>query len=387
MKSRALITIFLIILTDIIGFGIIIPLFPTISTNLGISGFSLGLLSASYALAQFIAAPILGSLSDKYGRKPILIISKAGTVVAYIMLAFTGNFLVLILSRLIDGFTGGNIPVARAYISDVTTKENRSKGMAIIGIAFGLGFILGPAIGGIFYSIFHTVTAPALVGAGLSLLSLVLTFLFLDESHRQGQVNNSRPFTFKNFIAILKHPEIKSILIIQFFLMVVMAGFQSSLVFFTDEVFGLQAEQNSWLFVYIGIVSLIVQGTLVRKSFANLQKVTLVGLIIYAISTIFISLSPNLIFLGISLAISAIGSGLVGVTLPTMLSTTSSTDPEGEIQGAFEGISSLGRVVGPAIAASFIVSFPRQVIFISALLLAVTTLPIMIKSVNATKNH
>lgn len=132
MNRKAMFTIFTIILTDLIGFGIIIPLLPALSDKLHITGFWLGLLVASYAIAQFISAPILGNLSDRYGRKPILLISKAGTVLAYIMFAFAGNFWILLISRLIDGFTGGNITAARAYISDITTKENRSRGMAII---------------------------------------------------------------------------------------------------------------------------------------------------------------------------------------------------------------------------------------------------------------
>lgn len=374
MNRSALITIFFIILTDIIGFGIIIPLFPTISDNFGISGAALGMLSASYALAQFIAAPILGSLSDKFGRKPILIISKIGTVIAYVMLAFSNNYLLIILSRLIDGFTGGNITAARAYISDVTTKENRSRGMAIIGVAFGLGFILGPAAGGVFYSIFHTITAPALFGASLSLFSLILTAIFLKESPTLSS-KASRPFNLKNFFTIFNHPEIKIILIVQLFLNIVIAGFQSSLTFFTDKVFGLTVDQNSLLFVYLGVITLIVQSTLIRKTFKNLEKVTFYGIIIMCVAIGLVALSPSLIFLGIAMAVNSVGSGLVGVALPTLLSTTSSTDPEGEIQGAYEGVGSLGRIIGPAVTASFIITFPRQVIFISAIILALTTLP------------
>lgn len=239
MNKKALFTIFVIILTDIIGFGIIIPLLPTISENLGIKGMALGLLTASYALAQFISSPILGNLSDKYGRKPILVISKAGTVLAYIMLAFSQSYGLILLSRLIDGFTGGNIPAARAYISDVTTKENRARGMAIIGMAFGLGFILGPALGGIFFSIGKSKTLPALIGAGLSLLSLTLTQLFLDESHRQGKSpSQTKNFSLKNFLIIFKHPEIQRLLGIVFISTMIMSGIQTTITFFSSNQFG-----------------------------------------------------------------------------------------------------------------------------------------------------
>jgi DHA1 family tetracycline resistance protein-like MFS transporter len=381
MNRKALFTIFMIILTDIIGFGIVIPLMPTISQNLGISGLALGMLTASYAIAQFIASPILGSLSDKYGRKPILIISKLGTVVAYIMLGLSHSYWLIILSRLIDGFTGGNIPAARAYISDVTTKEDRSKGMAIIGVAFGLGFILGPALGGIFFSLFHTVTAPALVGALLSFISLILTQLFLDESHRQNQVIHHRPFSLANFFGILRHPEIEQILLVQFFLMMVVSGYQSTITFFTDSVFKFNASQNSLLLIYLGVIGLFSQGYLVRRSFGDNLKATKIGLVVMAIAISLISLSPNYFFMAIFLALNSMGGAVVGVTLPTLLSTTSSTDPEGEIQGAYEGVGALGRVIGPAILGSFISIFPRQLFLISGL--SLLFVPLLFRSVKS----
>lgn len=364
MNRRALFTIFTIVLTDLIGFGIIIPLLPTITEQMNIRGFWLGLLVASYAIAQFISAPILGNLSDRYGRKPILVISKLGTVIAYIMFAFSGNYLVLLSSRLIDGFTGGNITAARAYISDVTSKQNRSRGMAIIGMSFGLGFIIGPALGGIFFTISGSKTLPALIGAILCLFSLILTQLFLDESHRANQIIHHRSFSWTNFFKVFHHPDIKRILIVQFLLMTVMSGYQTTLTFFTNQIFGFAPNQNSLLFVYIGILGLITQGVLVKKSFKDNLIAARYGLIIMAIAVCLISLSPNIIFLALFLGLNSVGGGIIGVTLPTLLSTTSSTDPEGEIQGAYEGVGSLGRVIGPALIGSLVTYFPRPIYFL-----------------------
>jgi MFS transporter, DHA1 family, tetracycline resistance protein len=382
MNRKALVTIFTIVLTDLIGFGIIIPLLPQISQNYGIVGFRLGLLISSYAIAQFISAPILGNLSDRYGRKPILVISKLGTVIAYIIFAFSHSFIPLLVSRLIDGFTGGNIPAARAYISDITTRENRSKGMAVIGIAFGLGFIFGPALGGIFYAVFHTISAPALAGAVLSFVSMLMTFFLLDESHRKNQVIKHRSFSWKNFFSIFQHPDIKKILIVQFLLMIVMSGYQTTLTFFTDRLFGFAPDQNSILFVYLGILGLIVQGYLIRKTFKNNLVATRYGLIIMAIAICLIAVSPNIISLAVFLGVNSIGGGIIGVTLPTLLSTTSSTDPEGEIQGAYEGVGSLGRVIGPAVIGSMVTYFPRPVYFlIGVMALAIPSfLPVRSKS-------
>ncbi|MFA5025611.1 MAG: MFS transporter [Candidatus Shapirobacteria bacterium] len=366
MNKKALITIFVIILTDIIGFGIIIPLLPAISENLGIKGAALGLLTASYALAQFISSPILGNLSDKYGRKPILVISKAGTVLAYIMLAFSRSYGLILLSRLIDGFTGGNIPAARAYISDVTTKENRARGMAIIGMAFGLGFILGPALGGIFFSIGKSQTLPALVGAGLSLLSLVLTQLFLDESHRNKKsLNKTRNFSLKNFLIIFKHPEIQKILGVVFISTMIMAGLQTTITFFSSAQFGFTPENNSLLFIYLGVLGLIIQGTLARKKISNTYLMIKIGLAFSAIGIMLIAISPGIGILLLAIGLNSVGSSMSQIFLPTALSTTSSTDPEGEIMGAYEGVSSLARVIGPAILGSLVLLIPRPAYFIS----------------------
>ncbi|MFA7301269.1 MAG: MFS transporter [Candidatus Shapirobacteria bacterium] len=368
MNRKAMFTIFTIILTDLIGFGIIIPLLPALSEQLNIKGGWLGLLVASYAIAQFISAPILGSLSDRYGRKPILLISKAGTILAYIMFAFAGNFWVLLISRLIDGFTGGNITAARAYISDITTKEDRSRGMALIGISFGLGFIIGPALGGIFYSIGGSQVLPALVGAGLCAFSLILTQIFLDESHREGKINNSRKFSIKNFLEIFRHPVIQQILIVQFIVMVTMSGFQTTLSFFTDSVFHFSPQNNSYLFVYLGLISLIVQGHLSSHKSKNINQYARSGVIISALGTALIAISPNIYFLAVAIIVISIGSSLFSVFLPTLLSITESKDPEGEIMGAFEGISSLGRVVGPALVGSMVAQFPRPVYFVCAII-------------------
>ncbi|MEK7299169.1 MAG: MFS transporter [Candidatus Margulisiibacteriota bacterium] len=144
----ALFTLFWVVATELIGFGLIIPVLPQIAARYQPNPYLLGFLLASYSLCQFFSAPILGRLSDKYGRKPVLLVSKMGTCISYLIFAFSGTYWLILLSRMLDGFTGGNISVARAYVADVTTDEHRSRGMAVIGMAFGFGFLLGPAMGG-----------------------------------------------------------------------------------------------------------------------------------------------------------------------------------------------------------------------------------------------
>lgn len=358
MNRRDLIVIFIVVLTDLIGFGIVIPLLPTISSQYDITGFKLGLLVSAYPLAQFFAAPILGLLSDRYGRKPILVISKLGTVVAYVIFAYAQSFPLLLLSKLIDGATGGNISAARAYISDITTKDNRSRGMAVIGIGFGLGFIIGPAIGGIFYSLGGSVVLPALVGALLCLVSAVITQVFLED--RAKPVNLSK-FSLLQFLSVFAHPEIKSVLFVQFLLMLALSSFQTTFSFFTNITYKIDTQQNSYILVYLGLLSFLIQGFMVRHRFSHPVKQTKIGLGLMAIGIVLVAFSPTVWFMLLSLVVYLVGSALVGVLLPTILSNTSSTDPEGQIQGAFESIGSLARVIGPAVAGAFITSHTRLI--------------------------
>ena len=181
MKSnKSLLTIFLIVFIDLLGFGIILPLLPYIAEKYQATPLQIGIISAAYSFFQLIASPILGRLSDRYGRKKILIISQLGSTIGYLILGLAGNLPLLFLSRIIDGITGGNISIAQAYIADVTTKENRAKGMGLIGAAFGLGFIFGPAIGGALSKISYS--AQAYFATAVSLITVFATMFFLKET-------------------------------------------------------------------------------------------------------------------------------------------------------------------------------------------------------------
>ena len=186
MNRRSFIVLFLLVATELIGFGLIIPVLPQIARQYQSNALLLGILLGSYSFTQFLSFPILGSLSDRFGRKPLLILCKIGTIIGYIIMAFSGSYAGLLIARLIDGFTGGNISVAKAYVTDITSPEDRPKGMAVIGMAFGTGFILGPALGGLLYSEPVNHFFPALVAASLSLFAAILTFFLLEEpKHRR----------------------------------------------------------------------------------------------------------------------------------------------------------------------------------------------------------
>lgn len=179
-KNKSLLTIFLIVFIDLLGFGIILPLLPFIAQKYLASSLTIGFLTATYSFFQFVFAPILGYLSDRFGRKKILIISQFGSMIGYFILAFANNLPLIFLSRVIDGVTGGNISIAQAYIADVTDKKNRAKGMGLVGAAFGLGFIFGPSIGGLLSKISYSV--PAFLAGCFSLITILTTYFFLKET-------------------------------------------------------------------------------------------------------------------------------------------------------------------------------------------------------------
>ena len=180
MKNKPLFSIFLIVFIDMLGFGLILPLLPYYAETFGASDTVIGLLVASYAAAQLIGAPLLGRLSDRFGRRPILLISLVGTLLGFLLLGFASTLFILFAARILDGITGGNISVAQAYISDVTDSKNRAKGLGMIGAAFGLGFIIGPATGGLLSQWGYAV--PAFAAAGLVAINLLMVALWLPES-------------------------------------------------------------------------------------------------------------------------------------------------------------------------------------------------------------
>jgi DHA1 family tetracycline resistance protein-like MFS transporter len=215
MQDKRLLILFLIVFIDLLGFSLILPLLPFYAETFGATPFQIGLLVASYAAAQLIGAPLLGRMSDRFGRRPVLFISLIGTFIGFLMLGFANSLWMLFASRLLDGFTGGNISVAQAYITDVTDESNRAKGLGLLGAAFGLGFIIGPALGGILSV--YGFALPAFVAAGLSLISILGVVFFLPESlteaARADIANQERQkFSIENLWRAINRPRVGPIL-------------------------------------------------------------------------------------------------------------------------------------------------------------------------------
>ena len=347
-NKRVFLILFLVVATELIGFGLIIPVLPQIAHQFQTNGLMLGMLLATYSAAQFFAGPILGGLSDKYGRRPVLILSKLGTVISYLILAKAGSFWMIFLSRLIDGTTGGNISVARAYVADITTPENRSKGMALIGIAFGVGFVVGPGLGGLLYqSGSHAI--PALVAGGLSLLALIGTIIWLDEPSKKSSLPSQNLAIFQ-WVKHINTSTIKWILILQLVYMIIFSGFETTFALYNLNEFGFDKTQNSLMFFVIGLFGLVIQGGLARRTVTNTKRVVGIGVLVVAFSYVCLSLVTTVQTLILALGIMALGIGLVMIYLPTLLSHETTANHVGAVMGIYESMGSLARVLGPLIA-------------------------------------
>lgn len=373
-KPSGLLILFFVVFTELIGFGLIIPVLPQLAKSYQLSHFSIGILMSAYSFAQFFAAPVLGVLSDKYGRRPILILSKCGTVISYIMLAYASSYTAFLVARLLDGFTGGNIAVARAYVADVTDAKNRAKGMAVIGISFGLGFIVGPAIGGLLHNDVSGQWVTSLVAASLSFIAALLTWGCLKEPIRKPQKKRQ----LGAMLMGIRSPLIVSVLGVYFCYMLVFSGFETTLSMFTDYLFSFSTKENSWLFMYAGLVGLVVQGALSRRATTHSAFWASIGLVILAVGFIGLALSTNLSVLLGALALFAIGYSLVNTYLPSLLTSCTAASSQGLVMGAYEGVGSVSRIVGPLIAYSIAYTLIRTEYLLFGVVVAILSLIVRI---------
>lgn len=267
LDFKKILPIFVIVLIDLLGLTIIIPMMPLYATSFGANAFIIGLLGAAYPVTQFIGAPILGRLSDRYGRKPVLLISQVGTFSGFLVLGFANSLWMLFLSRIIDGFSGGNISTAQALITDSTTEKTRTQGLGLVGAAFGLGFIIGPVIA--FVSLVvsgNNYHVPALVAAAFSALSVMLTQFWLEETHpphKRGRSNRESAFSLGAMAKAVRHPYVGLLLVLMFSQQIAFGGLEQLLSLFTLNRLGLNASGNAVVFVFVGVLVVAVQGGLI----------------------------------------------------------------------------------------------------------------------------
>jgi DHA1 family tetracycline resistance protein-like MFS transporter len=343
--SRPLLVLFLTILVNLIGFGIIIPLLPFYATTYGASPFMVGLLFASFSVSQLFASPVLGEWSDRWGRRPVLILSLIGTAVSFVMLALATNLAVLFAARIVDGLSGGNITTARAYIADVTTHEDRARAYGFLGAAFGLGFILGPALGGLFSHISYT--APIWVAAIVTVAATVLAWVWLPETVHRAQAASISPWRAVREVA--SRPNLRVLLGVDFIYWMSFAVYQTTFALFGANRFGFDAARTGYFLSAFGFLGVIVQGALVAPIVKRLGERTtlMIGLLLAAAGWGGSALTYSLPVFTLMLVPGAMGIGLCNATLSALISHAAAPGEQGRVQGAAGALESIGRSVGP----------------------------------------
>ena len=339
--------IFVTVFIDLLGFGIIIPLLPFYAESFGANAFTIGLLGTSFSLMQFLFSPIWGRWSDRVGRRPIILIGLLGSCLSYFTLAVAASLPLVFLARLIGGIAGANIPTAQAYIADVTTPENRAKGMGLVGAAFGMGFVFGPALGGVL-SRFGPAT-PMWCASALCLANFVAAWLFLPES-RTPAPHGEALGRLDAFRRAVGHPQLLLQLALYFVVTVSFSGFEATFALFTERRFGFTAASIGLVFSFIGVVLAVVQGVLVGKVVKRVGEARLISFatLLIAISLGLVPFSRTVPLLMVTLAVLSIGMGFNGPSLSSMVSKTSDPNDQGGILGLASALASLGRVIGPA---------------------------------------
>lgn len=348
-NNKNLLIIALIAFVNMLGYGIIIPILYAYSKRFGLSDFQNGLLFAIFSVCQFISTPIIGRMSDKYGRRPLLLISILGTAVSFFVTAFSPNWFFLFFARALDGLTAGNIPVAFAVISDSTKPEERAKAFGLIGSAFSFGFIFGPAISSLTVRFGQGV--PFIIAGVITLIAVVLTYLYLPETNKHmGEVQKGKLFDFEKMWHTLFDPNVGTTFIIT---LIFMLAFSCSIIYgfqpFTMNVLHISEEQNALLFTVFGIVGLISQNVIVgwvTKVF-GMKKAFTYSILFVAFSFIAMYFSRTLlIFTGISIVLGVVNS-IVQTLLPTILSQEADAKSQGTIMGLNSSYQSIGMIVGP----------------------------------------
>ncbi len=358
MNKKLLSSIILVVFIDLLGFSLILPLLPYYAETFHASAFVTGLLVASYAVAQLIGAPLLGRMSDRYGRRPILLASIFGTFVGFLLLGVANALWILFASRIIDGLTGGNLAIAQAYISDVTDVKNRAKGLGLIGAAFGLGFIIGPVAGGLLSQWGYAV--PAFAAAAMSFINLALVFFWLPESltaESRAEMIDRRPaVTLGALLVALKRPFSGSLLISRFFFGVAFAIFQTIFSLYALTKFNLTAAQTGYVLAYVGILSVITQGYLVGKITNRFREDILIVacVALMAISMIGWAIAPSVLVLLIILAPTSLGGGVLNTLLSSTLTKAVAPQEIGGILGFSASIDSSTRIIAPILGGSLL---------------------------------
>jgi DHA1 family tetracycline resistance protein-like MFS transporter len=372
--------IFFTVFLYLVGFGILIPIIPILSRDFGATPLETGLLMSVYSFMQFVFSPFWGKLSDRMGRRPILLFCLFGEAFSYVLFAWARSLEMLFVARILAGFFGASISTASAYISDITPPNERSKGMALIGAAFGLGFVVGPALGGALAlwgqhispdKHFDTSFCALWVGA-LCLANFLFGLKFLKESLTEKNKNAHG----KKRFALLKHylsqKTMGALMSVYFISSLAMSGMEATLILYMGERFGWELKQVSFGFAYIGVITVISQGFLVRRLIPiwGERKTMRFGLISFALGLTGIAFAPSIPWMGVTMTLLALGTSFTNPATMGSISLLASSAEQGVTMGVAQSLASLGRILGPALGGFLYQALDIRSPFITSGLLA-----------------
>jgi MFS family permease len=358
-ERRALLPIFLIVLVDILGMTIILPLLPFYAQEFGASPRQIGFLVATFAACQLVSGPLLGQLADRFGRKPLLLISQVGTLIGFFVLGRATSLWMVFVSRAIDGATAGNLSLAQAYVSDVTAKENRAKAFGVIGIAFGIGFLIGPAISGFLSQYGHRY--PIYAAQGLSALSVLATAVLLPRARPQASDGQDGPggrrlalLSWGRYAEYFARPELATLLYQFFAFAFAFAAFTSGFALFAERrlswhgvPFG--AKHVGYVFAYAGFLGIVLQGGLIGrlvKRFGEV-KLTRAGFASFSVSYALLAYVHRLPELLASATLSSFGQGALRPALTAQITHNSRRDEQGTVLGMTQSLMAVAQIIAP----------------------------------------
>ncbi len=352
VSNRNLLILFSVVVLDLIGFGVVVPILPFYAEQYGASATVLGLLLTSYSAMQFAFSSLWGRLSDRIGRKKTLLLTIAGSAVSLVLVGLADSLVLLFAGRILSGIFAANISVASAYVTDVTTEESRSKGMGLIGAAFGIGFLLGPAMGGVLSSRGYHV--PILAAAALSALNFFYALWRLPEPARHHRPSLSPNLSKDEAVEtrVLFHPQVFKLCSIHFLFTVGVNQLESVFAFFMMRRFGYDAMHVAYILALMALIMILIQGGLIRALTEKYGETLLLvaGSLLLAASFAFVPWSPTVALLLLPLGIASVGRGISQPALMSLVSKKSPPHMRGAVMGTFQASASLGRVIGPVIA-------------------------------------
>lgn len=340
-------TIFLTVFVDILGFGIVIPVLPLYAEQFGASPVQIGWLVGIFSLMQFFFAPVWGRVSDRVGRKPVLLVGMLGTVAGYLVMGFAGSFLMLFLARLLSGVSGANISAAQAYLADISSPENRAKAMGLLGAAFGLGFVFGPALGGWASGAFHYST-PMFIAAGLAAANVVFMVLFLPESRVPGSAGAAG----KGFSGLFEHVHRGQFLWSVACYFSVIAGFSMMTTIFALYLlhrFELGVQHTGFILAGVGVIGVLIQGGLIGRLARRFGEPSLAvgGAIVMAMGLGGLALADSIFVMLMAAAAVGIGNSLLMPSVSSLASRAAEADWQGRALGVLQSAGSFARFLGP----------------------------------------